>query len=672
MNAIKVSAALAAVSAAALLGYAGYKVLTPAVAVAADAAMPASARVDNFRLTDSNLDSHELYRLKDASAVVIVTQANGSQSVRGMADTLKALQAKYAGKGVEFMMLNSNTKDTRDATVAEAKTVGYTMPILMDVDQLVGEQLGVTRTAEVIVINPKTWKIAYRGPADNNWADDAIGATVDGKTVSVAQRDGQGTVIAFPAREAHAKAAIQNISYSKTIAPLIQEKCVACHEPGGIGPMPLTSYEKIKGFAPMIRETIRTQRMPPWQADPTVGHFLGDKSLSDSEKKTLVHWIEAGAPRGAGEDPLSKVSFKAPDWPLGKPDVVLNVPAYTIPASGVVDYQRPYTVNPTTEGKWIRASTIKVDQRQAVHHILTGYVPELPANGKVSEGQWQQSVGHYAVGAESDVLPKDVGAYLPAGGVIGFQNHYTPFGKEVTDKSQIGLYFYKDNEKPKMLMHTNVVVQSNIEIPANDGHHKEVAYLTFPKDALLYSAFIHAHYRADAAYVTIRYPDGKEQPLVALPHYDFNWQRDYYFKDPIKVPAGSKIITTYYYDNSKRNPGNPNPNQKVLWGEQSFEEMHYTQLEYRWVDETTAKQLPDYDKQLLASRVMGIFDTNVDGKIEPSELRGAMGGPLKAAFSALDTNHDGFLDAAELAAGQAMMQAKRARTAALNPSDHKE
>jgi mono/diheme cytochrome c family protein len=680
MNAIKVSAGLAAVSAAALLGYTGYKVVTPAVAVAADAAMPAMipgiVKVDNFRLTDANLDSHELYRLKDASAVVIVTQGDGCPIVRNIAGTIKALKAKYAGKGVEFMMLNSNLQDNRVEAAAEAKEYGYDMPILMDQDQLVGEQLGVTRTAEVIVINPKTWKIIYRGPvddrvtyerqkaqADNNWADDAIAAVVAGKTVEVAQRDPQGCIVNFPTREAKAKAAIQNISYSKTIAPLIQEKCVACHEPGGIGPMPLTSYEKIKGFAPMIRETIRTQRMPPWQADPTVGHFLGDKSLSDDQKKTLVHWIEAGAPRGAGEDPLSKVSFKAPDWPLGKPDVVLNVPAYTIPASGIVDYQRPYTANPETEGKWIRASTIKVDQRQAVHHILTGYVAQVPANGQVTEAQWGQSVGHYAVGAESDVLPKDVGSYLPAGGVIGFQNHYTPFGKQVTDNSQIGLYFYKDGQKPKMPMHTNVVIQSNIEIPANDGHHKEVAYLTFPHEALLYSAFIHAHYRADAAYVTLQYPDGKQEMLVALPHYDFNWQRDYYFKDPIKVPAGSKIITTYYYDNSKRNPGNPDPTKVVKWGEQSFEEMHYTQLEYRWIGETTDKQQPAYDKDLLATRLMGILDTNVDGKVEASELRGAMGAPIKAAFSVLDTNHDGFLDTAELAAGQAMMQQKRAQTA---------
>jgi mono/diheme cytochrome c family protein len=678
MKLMKVSASLAVVSAAALLGYAGVKLMHPDVAQAADAAMPAMTpgllKVDNFRLTDADLQSHELYRLKDAPAIVLITQGDGCPIVRNIANTLKDLHAKYKAKGVEFMMLNSNLQDTAAETVEEAKAYGYDMPILMDPNQLVGEQLGVTRTAEIIVIDPKTWTVTYRGPVDDrvtyerqkatataNYADDAIAATLEGKPVAVAKRDPEGCIINFAAREAKAKAAIETISYTKTIAPLIRDKCVACHEPGGIGPMPLTSYEKIKGFAPMIRETIRTQRMPPWHADPNVGHFLGDKSLSPDQIKTLVHWIEAGAPRGAGEDPLAKVSFQAPEWPLGKPDLILKIPAYTIPATGVVDYQRPYTMNPETEGHWIRASTIKPGQRQGVHHILTGYIDKIPADGKVTESNWGQSVGGYAVGAESDIHPKDIGTYLPAGGAVGFQNHYTPFGKEAVDNSEVGLYFYKD--KPKLMMRSNVILNVTLDIPANDPHHKEVSYLTFPHDALLYSAFPHAHYRADSADLKIRYPDGHEELLMSLPHYDFNWQRAYEFKEPVKVPAGAKLITTYYYDNSKRNPGNPDPTREVTWGEQSFQEMLYTALQYRWVGETTDHQLPDYDKELMATRLFGMLDQNVDGKLSKDELRGTYGAPLKAAFALIDTNHDGFLDEKELAAAEAAKKAREMKTA---------
>ena len=162
------------------------------------------------------------------------------------------------------------------------------------------------------------------------------------------------------------------ISYAMTIAPIVQEKCVSCHQPGGIGPMPLTNYEEIKPFAPMIREVIRVQRMPPWRADPSVGHFLGDRSLSSVQIKELVHWVEQGAPRAEGVDPRSKQTFLAEEWPLGKPDLVLDIPAYNIPANGIVDYQRPFVVNPLNEGKWLR-----LDHQG---HSDTVLVPEGGAN----------------------------------------------------------------------------------------------------------------------------------------------------------------------------------------------------------------------------------------------------------------------------------------------------
>jgi peroxiredoxin len=632
---------------------------------AANAAMISPTKVDNFQLTDQNLDSHELYRLADAKAVVLITQMDGCPIMRNIASAVKDLQKTYAGKGVEFMMLNSTKQDTREEIAAEAKEWGFDMPILMDKNQLVGEQLGVTRTAEIIVIDPKSWKVVYHGPiddrvtyerqkakADNHYAADALDAQLAGKTVKVAQRLTEGCLINFDLRDKAAN--FSKISYVKEIAPIIEQKCVACHQTGGIGPMELTSYEKVKGFAPMIREAIRTKRMPPFHAEPGIGSFHDDKSLSPDQTTTLVHWIEAGAQRGTGADPLAAVVHTAPEWPLGKPDLVLDVPAYTIPASGVVDYQRPYAVNPLTEGRWIRASTIKPGQRQGVHHILTGYMAEVPKDGKVSESMWGTSVGGYAVGAESTIMAPDSGTFLPAGGAIGFQNHYTPFGKEAVDKSQIGLYFY--DKQPKYMMHSAVVLDASIVLPANTERHTEIAYLTFPKDALLFSAFPHAHYRAHNSELKIRYPDGTEKLLLALPKYDFNWQRAYQFAEPIKVPAGSKLIATYIYDNSKRNPANPDPNLQVTWGEQSFQEMLYTALQYRWVDETSASRHPEYDAALMATRTMGMLDDNIDGKIELSELKGSVGAQLKANFALIDANKDGGIDATELATATSFQQ----------------
>ena len=637
------------------------------------------ATVDNFMLVDAqHLEAHELYRLSDAKAIVLVSTGVGCPIARAMTPALKALRDKYAAQGVEVMLVDSNLQDSREAIAAEAKEYGIDVPILMDSNQLVGEALGVTRTAEVFVINPKTWAVAYHGPLDDRsdygvqkaathqFANDALAAVLAGRPAPAATQASKGCLVDFPERARAAEHA--KISYVKDVAPILEAKCVACHQDGGIGPFAMTNYQMVKGFSPMIREVIRTDRMPPYNADPHVGKFSDDKNLSPAEIKTLVHWIDAGAPRGQGVDPLGAVKHVAPEWPLGKPDLVLNVPAYKIPASGVVDYQHPYVVNPLTEGKWLKASTIKVEQRQGVHHILTGYMNEVPADGKAFENKWGVSVGGYAVGAESEIAPANVGSYIPPGGAIGMQTHYTPFGKEVTDHSQIALYFYKDNEKPQLVMHNSVLVNNTIVLPPNDGHHQEVTYLDFPHEALLYSAFPHAHYRGASSDLWIRYPDGKEKLLLSLPRYDFSWQRSYTFAEPIKVPAGSKLIAHFIYDNSKRNPNNPDPNKTVVWGDQSWEEMFYTAIRYRWTDETSTK-LVNYDQDLDKDRLFGMLDSNIDGKIEKTELRGEIGAMIAKYWDVLDKNHDGVLDKEEFAAMQKMMGGRhRAEAAPAKPA----
>ena len=645
----------AAILAGCTSGGAAPNAMRAGVLASATTAMAAPASVDNFMLVDQNLEAHELFRLADASAVVVVTQANGDAVVRALAPALKALKAAYGARGVEFLMLNSSQKDTREAVMAAAKSAGYDTPVLLDGNQIVGESLGVTRSAEVLVINPKTWTVAYRGALDAKSTAEALDAVIAGKPVHTASVMSRGAMIAFPERGA------AKISYARDVAPILEAKCVACHQEGGIGPFAMSSYDMVKGFSPMIREVIRTDRMPPYHADPHVGKFSDDKRLTPAQVKTLVHWIEAGAQRGGGVDPLAAVHHVAAEWPLGKPDLVLNVPAYTIPATGVVDYQRPAMMNPLTEGKWIRASTVKPGSRQGVHHLLTGWMAEMPANGRSSETKWQGGVGGYAVGSESTIAPKNIGTYLPPGGAIGFQAHYTPFGKEEVDKSQIALYFY--DKPPEMIMHNVVIMDPTIMIPANAGRHMETAYVKFPKEALLYSAFPHAHYRAYSSDLWIEYPDGKQKLLLSLPRYDFNWQRDYTFAEPVKVPAGARLIAHYVYDNSKRNPSNPDASIQVSWGEQSFQEMLFTSLRYRWIDETASHRVT-WEADLRKSALMGMMDDNLDGKLQKAELKGQIGTTLGQYFAILDKNKDGALDASEMEAAQQMMGNRRRADAA--------
>jgi mono/diheme cytochrome c family protein len=649
---MKVSTKAALVSAAALgaLAMGASQGVTRAEAEAPKVAGP--ARVDDFMLADQDLLARQLYRMSDDKAVVLVTYASGDKQLHADAPALMALKAAYAGKGVDLLAVDSRIGDRRDPVVADAKAAGLDIPILFDYEQLVGEELGVTRAAEVIVIDPRGWTVAYRGPADG--AKTAIDALVAGQKVALTTREALGSPIAFPER---AKAAtFAQISYAKTIAPIVQAKCATCHQPGGVAPMALNTYEQIKGFSPMIREVIRTHRMPPFLADETVGAFQDDDRLSPDQMKTLVHWIDAGAPRGAGPDPLAKIKFQAPEWPLGKPDLVLEVPAVKIPASGVLDYQHPVVPNAMSEGRWMKATTFRISDRAVVHHILTAVVPgDYKAGDQALESKWGASLGGYGPGRGSNIEPKDTGVWMPPSGGVAFQNHYTPYGRETTEKTQMGIYFYPKGQEPKYILRTFLIADFSIDIPARTEVHPEVAYVEFPKDAILYGITPHAHKRGASSNVTIRYPDGHEKMLLALPRYDFNWQYEYFLKEPLRIPAGSKIIARWTYDNSTRNPANPDPNREIHWGEQTTDEMLATYLHYRWVDETVAHPVEANEKALQANLLFGVLDDNIDGKLEVSELRGQLGDMLKKYLPLIDTNHDGAIEPQEWAAAQKLL-----------------
>ena len=654
-----VSAAMGlAVAAGALALASGGHGVSQASAQAASMLGPKT--VDDFMLADQNLLARQLYRMSDDKAVVLVTYASADKQLRADAPALMALKAAYAGRGVDMLAVDSRIGDKRDPVIADARAAGIEMPILFDYEQLVGEELGVTRAAEVIVIDPRGWNVAYRGPVASptgeQWAKAAVDALVAGRKVALTSRPAQGQMIAFPER---AKAAtFAQISYAKTVAPIVQAKCATCHQPGGIGPMPLNTYEQIKGFSPMIREVIRTHRMPPYLADETVGQFQDDDRLTPEQMKTLVHWIDGGAPRGAGEDPLKKVAFGAPEWPLGKPDIVLKIPAVDIPATGILDYTHPVVSMTMPEGRWMKATTFRISDRQVVHHILSGTVNADHEGKEFNESQWGASLGGYGPGRGSNVQPVNTGVWVPASGGVGFQNHYTPYGKATTENTEMGLYFYKKGEEPKYVLRTFGIFDFSIEIPPNEEFHPETSYITFPKDAILYGITPHAHKRGSSANVSIIYPDGKTAKLLSLPRYDFNWQYEYFLKAPLKVPAGSKIVAKWTYDNSARNPYNADHNKTVFWGEQTADEMMATYLHYRWVDETVTHQTPEYEKLLGANLMMGVLDDNMDGKIQLSELKGGPQGPastLKKYFALIDANHDGALDPTELANAAKLM-----------------
>jgi len=570
-----------------LTALAGLSIASPALA------LDPGDRVDNFRLLDQNGASHELYYLSDAKAVVIMVHGNGCPIVRNALPVLHEIRDRYRAQGVEFLLVNSNLQDDRDAIAKEAAEFGIDFPILMDDTQLIGESLGVTRTADVFVIDPRNWKLVYRGAVDdrlaygtqrpaarNHYLTDALDATLQTRPVTVAQTEALGCLVNLPERDrrdAHA-----TISYPERIAPLLADRCVSCHREGGVGPWAMAGYDKVRGFAPMIREVIRTKRMPPWHADPHYGKFVGERSITNQDAKALVHWIEAGAPRGTGPDPLAALDKSWSEWTLGKPDLIVEVPAYQVPATGVVSYQYPYAANPMGRDVWIRAIEILPGDRSVVHHVLAGI--DDPGNGerRAVRGQIGE-LGGYAPGKNAVPYPADTGILLRKEANFRFQMHYTPNGKATTDVTRVGYYFY--DKPPKHSLEMAMILNTALSIPANTKSYSESLEHVFDLDVMLYSLLPHAHLRGRAARFTAHYPDGREEILLSVPKYDFKWQPLYALDPPKLIPAGTRIRLDMSWDNSAQNPANPDPSQVVRWGEQTWEEMNVGWFRFREADD---------------------------------------------------------------------------------------
>ncbi len=606
-----------------LLAAASLAVLAAACSAATDTAQSSQTDqylppvAENFQLVDQNREAWELRYYAKAPAIVLASHQVGDETSIATGKALSSLQATHGADGLEVFLLDPTESFTYAGVAEAAEAAGYAdVRVLMDEYQLVSENLKVAATGEAFVIDPATWQFVYRGPADDNMVA-AVDKLMAGETVEPVAYAAAGApiqLVGLQNADAHA-----NISFSDEVAPILIEKCAGCHTEGGIGPFAMTSYDVVKGFAPMIRESLRTDRMPPFFANRHTGEWLNDQNLTPTEMKTLVHWIEAGAPRGEGEDPLVAEVKPAVEWPLGEPDLVYTIPAAEIPATGVVEYKYPAVRNTSTESKWLKASTIIPGDRTVLHHVLSGYMDEMPADGEqAAQTKWKGSVGSYTPGAAPQVLPEGTGVEVPAGGAIGFQMHYTTTGKAATDATRIGLYFH--DEAPKYIKRSAVIADATIRLEPGKAEQKEVAYMTFPHDATLYTVYPHAHYRAVQASLEAHYPDGTTELIVDLPRYDFNWQRDYDFVEPKQIPAGTRMVARMTYDNSELNRANPDPTATVTWGDQTFEEMFYMRMNYRWNDETVDNQVGEqYDRELMQSLMTGMVDNNLNGKVDPAE-----------------------------------------------------
>ena len=434
-----------------------------------------------------------------------------------------------------------------------------------------------------------------------------IGVTLAGPTAASAQ----GTSAGAP-------------TFTKDVAPIFYKNCTVCHRPGALAPMSLLTYADARPWTRSIATNVTRGTMPPWHADPAHGEFLNDRHLSQSDKDTIVNWVSAGAPEGSAAD-LPPQPVYPDGWAIGKPDAIFAIAEdYPVPASGTVDYK--YFEVPTnfTEDKWIQAFEVKPGEPSVVHHVIVYARPPqrprpaaaanaapggAPANGApqqrrqppfsfapnmeepdevkaaaaheavandrpAPEGGTGMFVGGYTPGQSFRVFQPGSSMRLPAGSTIVFQMHYTATGKAAHDRSKIGFVFA--NEPPKQEAIIGALVNQNFTLPAGAASTKVDAEMTINQDMILWSLLPHTHVRGRRWEIEAKYPDGRSEVILSVPNYDFNWQTDYIFKQPLKLPKGTVLHSSAWYDNSVANKSNPDPKADVHWGDQTWEEMQFT------------------------------------------------------------------------------------------------
>ncbi len=539
------------------------------------------ARAENFRLNDHRDASHELYRLVDAEAVVLFTYGVGCPIVRQSVPELKRLDEMYTEKGVRFLLLDGNAHGTREEVAEDAKEFGVPFPILVDPAQTVIRNLGITRTAEAILIDPQDdWKILYRGAlddrmdygtqkqaAENTWLRDALDAHLAGEAIATTRSEVKGCKISVLEKN--------DLSYSEDVAPILAEKCAGCHRSGAIGPFALNGYKKVLGWTDMIAETIRTKRMPPWHADPAYSRYHNDLSLSVEEERTLLSWIEAGAERGEGPDPLEDLPPHSNEgWTLGEPDLIVEMAQpEELPAEGTIDYRYIYVDAKLNEDKWVRAAQVKPSNPAVLHHCLIfilypeQYQHVQPDNRGGLSGYFEA----FLPGTEIEPYPEGTGQFVPAGSIFVFQMHYNATGKPETDQTQMALYFH--DETPAEALTIDGAFKTRFRIPPHEKDHPASATFKVEQDMRIWGVSPHMHYRGSRARFDAVQPDGAMATLLNVPYYDFDWQPMYLLDQPFTLAKGSRIEVSGAWDNSPTNPANPDPEESVEFGNQSWEEM---------------------------------------------------------------------------------------------------
>ncbi|MGA8866733.1 MAG: thiol-disulfide isomerase, partial [Candidatus Sulfotelmatobacter sp.] len=387
-----------------------------------------------------------------------------------------------------------------------------------------------------------------------------------------------------------AKTAPSPPTFYKDVLPILQDHCQSCHRPGEIAPMPLMTYAQTKPWAQKMAAAVAMKMMPPWFADPHYGHFADDPSLTAQQISTISAWAEADAPAGDSKDGPAPRHW-AEGWNIPQPDVVVKMPKpVPIPARGEVEYT--YEIVPTnfTEDKWVQMVEVRPSSAEHVHHAVvyirppdSSWLRHAPVGEPFTASRLSDPIERreahettsdlllvYAPGSSPDRWADGMAKFVPAGSDLVFQMHYTTNGKAASDETGVGIVFAKNPPEQRVI--TLQLNNHALLIPPGADNFRVEVEGTLPNDATLLSLFPHMHLRGKRFEYDIVHDDRSVETLLRV-NYHFHWQLSYKLAQPRFLKAGTRLRAVAWYDNSSKNPHNPDPTRLVRWGDQTSEEM---------------------------------------------------------------------------------------------------
>lgn len=630
-------------------------------------------KVESFSAKDFRGRSHSLSEYSDSRVVVLAFLGTECPLAKLYGPRLASISKKYADKGVTILGVNSNRHDSITEISAYARIHEIDFPILKDLDNRIADQVGATRTPEIVVLD-QNGTVRYHGRVDDQYGvgyirdesqksfvTNAIDDLLASRDVGTPSTEVVGCFIG----KMRKPDPDSSVTFSNQIARILNRNCVECHREGEIAPFSLTSYDEVVGWGDTMLEVIQDGRMPPWHADPKHGDFVNARVMTAEEKSQIRQWVDAGCPEG-DRSQLPEQPTYTNGWQLPRePDLVVNMrdEPFDVPAEGTVRYQY-FQVDPGfKEDQWVKSAELQPGNRTVVHHILVFVVPPGGRSKEMKETTGE-FLAAYVPGHRAPHYPKGMAKLIPAGSKLAFQLHYTPIGTPQKDNSRLGLTFAKEDETIEQVVVTQQASNHRgLVIPPNaDNFQVEAKSQTAPIEVEILAFMPHMHLRGKSFSYAAHYPDGRKETLLDVPNYDFNWQTAYRVAKPISLPKGAYLQCVAHFDNSENNLSNPDPTQTVRWGDQTWNEMMIGYFDVAIPAEvlgvSAGKTAQNRTPQTTAgsdrtkARVLEIlkairdFDRagNNNGKLEKSEV------PAKhlPIFKMLDADKDDILTAEEI------------------------